>query len=502
MAGIGIKLNRFFAKSSVSSYVAGAGYSVITTVAPMIVVIADIMLMRWALGYTDGTTYNNRELFQVTILYIFMFTLLASSPFNAVLSKYVSDEIYKEQYSNIMAAFRVGIVVNMILNCVLIIPFTLHEYYVGHVDIIYILASIVCFIALSLTFYTVLYLSLCKDYGKISQFYIIGMAVAFILSLFLVRVIGMEITLAMIISLAVGFIVISSLSYALLRHYFSHNSRKYMDVIRYMCRFWKLVLANTFYTLGLFIHNFVFWNSGLRNVVANSFVCAESYDFATCLGMFTNLSASILFVSLIEMYFNQRYKDFSQSIIGGRLRDIKKTNARMFRMLTETLMSMVRIQFIVSTVIFLVCIIVLQRLGFSGMIIQLYPCLAAGYFMVYIMYAVFMFLYYFNDLDGALMTSLIFCLVTLAGSIVSMRLDVIWYGLGLVIGSFLAWTYGYFRLKYIENTLHIHIFCNGNILARVKGKRPSGEVYHGVVVEDRRGNEKAKNVKIKKQERR
>ena len=53
MAGIGIKLNKFFGKSSVSSYVAGAGYSVITTVAPMIVVIADIMLMRWALGYTD-----------------------------------------------------------------------------------------------------------------------------------------------------------------------------------------------------------------------------------------------------------------------------------------------------------------------------------------------------------------------------------------------------------------------------------------------------------------
>lgn len=499
MAGVGIKLNKFFGKSSVSSYVAGAGYSVITTVAPMLVVIAVIMLMRWALGYTDGTTYNNRELFQVTVLYIFMFSLLASAPFNAVLSKYVSDEIYKEQYSNIMAAFRVGLVLNMILNCGLIIPFTLREYYVGHVNILYILVSIVCFIALSLTFYTVLFLSLCKDYGKISQFYIIGMAVTFFLSLFLVKVVGIEITFAMLISLAVGFIVIASLAYALLRHYFSHNSRKYLDVIQYMFRFWKLVLANTFYTVGLFVHNFVFWNSGLRTVVANCFVCAESYDFATCLGMFTNLSSSILFVSLVEMHFNQRYKDFSQSITGGRLIDIKKTKARMFRMLIEMLMTMVRIQFIVSTVVFLVCIIVLQRLGFSGIIIQLYPCLAAGYFMVYIMYAVFMFLYYYNDLDGAMMTSLIFCLVTMAGSIVSMKLDVIWYGLGLVLGSFIAWTYGYFRLKYIENTLHIHIFCNGNILAKVKGKRPSGEVYHGVIVEDRQRYEKVKNVKLKKQ---
>ena len=258
-----------------------------------------------------GTTYNNRELFQVTILYIFMFTLLAQAPFNAVLSKYVSDEIFKEQYSNIMAAFRVGLLLDILLNCILVIPFTLHEYFVGRVDVIYILVSVICFIALSLTFYTVMYLSLCKDYGKISWFYIIGMIVAFVLSLILVYGAGMEVTLAMLLSLAVGFIVIASLSYALLRHYFAANSRQYLDVIRYILRFWKLVCANTLYTLGLFIHNFVFWTSGLRNIVADTFVCAESYDFATCLGMFTNISASVIFVSLIEMHFNARYKQYS-----------------------------------------------------------------------------------------------------------------------------------------------------------------------------------------------
>lgn len=490
MAGIGIKLNKFFGKSSVSSYVAGAGYSVMTTVAPMLVVIGDILLMRWALDYTDVTTYNNRELFQVTILYIFMFSLLAQSPFNAVLSKYVSDEIFKEQYSSIMAAFRVGLVLNLILNCVMLIPFTLHEYFIGHVDIVYILISIMCFVALSLTFYTVLYLSLCKDYGKISWFYVIGMAVAFVLSLVFVYVLGMEVTMAMLLSLAIGFLVIASLSYALLRHYFQNNSRKYGEVLKYIARFWKLVLANTFYTLGLFIHNFVFWTSGLSNVVVNTFVCAEPYDFATCLGMFTNISSSVLFVSLIEMHFNERYKQYSEAIIGGRLLDIKKTKSRMFRMLSELLMSLVRIQFIVSTVIFLVCIIVLQRMGFSGAVIQLYPCLAAGYFIVYIMYAMFMFLYYFNDLDGAMITSFIFMVCTFLGSLFSMRLDVIWYGLGLVFGSFVAWMYAYFRVKYLENNLHIHIFCNGNILPREKGKKPSSYVYNGVVVDNQKGGKK------------
>jgi uncharacterized membrane protein len=455
----------------------GSAYSVVTTITPMAVVIGNILLMRWALDYSETTTYNNRELFQVTILYIFMFSLIGQSPFNAVLSKYVADEIFKEQFENIRAAFNVGLFLNIILDCAMAIPFTLHEYYVGHVDIVYILVSIVCFIALSLTFYTIMFLSLCKDYGKVSLFYIIGMAAAFLLSYYFAKNLGMEVTLSMLLGLAIGFLLIAAVAYALLRQYFKKNSRHYFSVIKYICRFWKLVGANLFYTLGLFVHNFVFWTSSLRNVVANSFVCAESYDFATCIGMFTNLSSTVIFVVLVETNFNSRYKQYSEAIIGGRLIDIKKSKSRMMRMMSELLMSLVRIQFVVSIVLFLLCMIILQRLGFSGIVLQLYPCLAAAYFIVYIMYAAFMFLYYFNDLDGSLVTSLIFCVCTLLGSLVSMRLDVIWYGLGLLFGGFCGWTYAFFRLKHMENTLHIHVFCNGNILAQEKGKRPSGMIY-------------------------
>jgi uncharacterized membrane protein len=316
------------------------------------------------------------------------------------------------------------------------------------------------------------------------------MAAAFGLSIFFAQYIGMEVTMSMLLAMAIGFVLIAALAYALIRQYFRKNSRQYFDVIRYIFRFWKLVVANTFYTLGLFVHNFVFWTSTLRNVVANSFVCAESYDFATCIGMFTNLSSTVIFVVLIETHFNERYKQYSEAIIGGRLIDIRKTKSRMMRTLSELLMSLVRIQFVVSTVLFLVCTIILQRLGFSGTVIQLYPCLAAGYFVVYVMYAGFMYLYYFNDLDGSMITSLIFFAVTLLGSMVSMRFDIIWYGAGLLMGAFCGWTYAYFRLKYMEDTLYMHVFCNGNILARTKGKRPSGLVYNGTVLKNK--NKKTK----------
>ncbi|MBO5460100.1 MAG: hypothetical protein J5981_07660, partial [Lachnospira sp.] len=62
-------------------------------------------------------------------------------------------------------------------------------------------------------------------------------------------------------------------------------------------------------------------------------------------------------------------------------------------------------------------------------------------------------------------------------SIISSRTEPLWYGAGLVFGAFCGWTYGYFRLRWLEKNISSHIFCNGTIIKQVTGKRPSGQVY-------------------------
>ena len=146
-------------------------------------------------------------------------------------------------------------------------------------------------------------------------------------------------------------------------------------------------------------------------------------------------------------------------------------------MLADQIMSMVRIQFIISTVVFLICMLILQKLGYSGVVIQLYPCLAAGYFIMYIMYSTFCFCIILMILQVRLSHHFLFVLFTLIFSIISSKLDIIWYGAGLVLGSFIAWTYGYFRLKWLEKNIEYHIFCNGTILDQVVGDKPTSKVY-------------------------
>lgn len=476
MAGIGVKLNQIYGRNTLTTNIIGMGYSTALTIAPMLIVIVALYLMQSFLDFSS-VDYTTRELFSCSVLYIFIFSLLTSSPFNSVLSRYMSDVIYAETYEDILPCYYIGMVFNIGFSALVGIPFCVHEYLVGKVDLLYVFTGYCGFVALVLVFYSMLYLSICKDYKKISLFFIFGMAGAVFLSMVFVKILGWGITYGMLMGLVIGFWLIACLEFAVVRSYFRENSGKYREVLRYFKEFWPLAVTNFLYTLGMYVHNFVFWTTDLRMVVAKSFVCVTTYDMATCLAMFTNVSASVIFISRVEMNFHERYKAYSEAVIGGRGADIEISKKRMFRLLSEELMSLTRIQFMITLVVFLLCTIFLPRFGFGGMTMRIYPCLAAGYFILFLMYAEIIFLYYFNDQKGSVITGLSFCLGTLVGSVVATQLPELWYGMGLVVGSFIGWTVAYRRLQWMEKNLDVHIFCGGHLLTRRKGSCPSSKVY-------------------------
>lgn len=476
MEGIGKKLSRIFEKSTITTYLVGFGYSSMSTVTPMFVIILNILLMGHFLGF-NRLGIMERELFSCTVLYIFIFALLTCSPFNSVLSKYMSDVIFEERYEDIRPCYYLGLLMNLSLSCLLGIPFCLREHFVGKVDVFYVFTGYCGYIALVLVFYSMVYLSIAKDYQKISLFYTIGMVWAFFFSLFLRFIMGWGIRESMLFALMTGFYLIAFLEIALVKRYFTKNSNRYKSVLRYFKKYWQLVAANFCYILGLYIHNFVFWTTDMRMVLAETFVCNQPYDMATCLAMFTNISATVIFIARVEMYFHDKYKNYSESVIGGRGADIDIAKTEMFRQLSSELMSLARIQFIITSIVYLFCVAVLLRLGFSSLTLRIYPCLVAGYFIVFLMYSEIIFLYYYNDLTGATLTSAVFCIVTCLGSILSSRLPEIWYGLGVVLGAFSGFTIAYFRLRFMERHLDRHIFCEGSLLKPGAGTQPPGKVY-------------------------
>ncbi len=476
MAGIGVRLNKIFEKNTLTTDLLGFFYSTLVTVAPMFVIIINLVLMEYFLKFST-LGFAQRELFSCTVLYIFIFSLLTASPFNAVLSRYMSDVIYEERYQDILPCYYVGMILNIALSCLVGIPFCLWEHFVGGVSVAYVFAGFWGYISLVLVFYSMIYLSICKDYQRIAQYYGAGMLLAFLLSLFFRYILHWGIPQSMLAALDAGFFLTAVLENALVKRYFKKNSNRYKPVLKYFKKYWQLVVTNFLYILGLYVHNFVFWTTDMRMVVVKSFVCNQPYDMASCLAMFTNISATIIFIARVEMHFHEKYKLYSEAVIGGRGADIQNTKRRMFRQLASELMTLARIQFIISVVVYLICMVVLPGLGFSGMTLKIYPSLAAGYFILFLMYSAIIFLYYFNDLTGAVWTSVLFFLVTWIGSILAARQSPIWYGAGVIAGSFVGWTAAYLRLRWVEKHMDVHVFCRGTLIPRGKGKKPSGKVF-------------------------
>lgn len=475
MAGIGVKLNKIYEKNTLTSDLYGFVYSTLVTIGPMLVVMTAVLLMRYILGFSM-LGYAERKLYSCTVLYMFLFAFLVVALFNPVLSRYLSDTLYDERYDDILPSFYMGFFMTLLAGCCIGVPFCLHEHFVGGVPIYYVFTSFSGYICLIMVVYGMTFLSITKDYKRISQIFFVGMLFAVLLSMALCYLFGMEGTYSALLGLTLGFLIIASLEYGQVRHFFKVNSGQYRLLLSYYKKYWQLILTNFLYVLGLYIHNFVFWTTDLGTVVAKSFICAEPYDVATCVAMFTNIAASVIFISRVEMRFRFRYKAHTEAVIGGRWMDIRTTQRRMFRQVSDELFNLVRIQFIVSVILYFLVILFMPRMGYGGLVMEFYHCLAAGYFVLFIMYAAILFLFYFNDLSGALIVSALFCMIVFIGSLICVRLPYLWGGLGVFAGSLTGFIVAYFRLRWIEHNFDTHTFCTGRILKPALGVRPSGKV--------------------------
>ncbi len=476
MAGIGLKLNRIYRKNTVTTNIIGFFYSTVITIAPVLVVIITLVLMQYALKF-NTVRYADRELFSCTVLYVFIFSLLTAAPFNPVLSRYMSDVIFEERYEDVQPCHRVGLLTNICFSSFFAIPFCIWEHIVGKVPIYYVFTGYCCFVGLVMVFYNMLYLSICKEYRLISLYFLVGMVSSFLMSLFLRYVLNVSVTYSMLLALAVGFLLTAALEWAKIHQFFPENSEEYKRVFEYFGKYWQLILINFLYTLGLFIHNFVFWGTDMATHLVKTFVCNQPYDMATCLAMFTNISASVIFISRVEMYFHERYRNYADAVFGGRGLDIQNTKKRMFRQLASELMTLVRLQFTVSVFIYLFFVIFLPRMGYAGIVMRIYPMVAAGYFVLFLMYAEIIFLYYFEDLNGALFTALCFCVSTYFASLAATKMSHIFFGFGIWIGAVIGFIVAYIRLRWMEHHINEHMFCRGNIMRRSKGIKPSPKVF-------------------------
>ena len=476
MAGIGFELKKIFKEESLGSVAAGVGYSTVVTIGPTVIIIGVIIALYIVLGFFS-ISYSERELMSSTILYAFIFSVIITAPFNAVISRYIADKIYYEKYEDILPSFYSGLVTCLTIGTIMGIPFLLHEWLTGNVPFVYVWCTYGMFVNLIIVFFASNYLVATKEYKIIAVYFGTGMLLAFVVAALLYYTVGCRTIDSVLYGLTVGFMLIAFLTFAYIRKYFHVNSKNYRGFFYYCKKHKKIFLTNLLYTLGLYIHNFVFWNTENRIIVADTYISSPAYDMASCLAMFTNISMIVMFTVMAETKFHDIYQKYNESVIGSTYAKIKLNRRRMVRLLIQQISYLIMIQAVISTILFLMANAFLPRLGFSGLTITIYSLLSAAYLAIFSTYCSIIFLFYFDDNVGSLMTAAIFTVMVFAGTMVTKNLTPELYGAGPLFGGLCGWTYSYFRIRYLEKHFDKHIFCNVRVVSESKEKLPDNLIY-------------------------
>ncbi len=474
MAGIGVELKKIYSKNNLSNIAVGTAYSSMVTVGPILLIVTILILMYAVLGF-NYINIADRELLSTTILYIFIFCGILISPFNSVFSRYIADKIYQRKGDDILPSYYTGIVIACGIGTLAAAPMVYRLIFIAYIDVPYVVAAYVFWMSMIIMYFSLIYIHATKDYKTIFLFFALGMSIAFLVSYVLRNYV--DTIHSLIYGLSAGFFCVAFLEFAQVRRWFKSDGKNYTECLHYLWEFRRLFISNGLYTFGLYIHNFVFWFSDGSIVIAKTFLNHPVYDMATCIAMFSNISTTIIFIVMAETQFHDEYQQYMQSVIGGTYRLIQKNKNVMFRTLAQQILRLVAIQSMITAVMFLIAVAFLPKLFFSSMIIQIYPVLSIGYFILFLMYCLIIYLYYFNDQFGCMIISTIFCTTTLITTIFTREMDITFYGLGFVIGSLFAFTYGFFRVRYIEDRINEHIFCKGIQVKPIKKGKVESVVY-------------------------
>lgn len=471
MAGIGFELKKLFRKEGIISTVFAGVYATVVTIGPTIMVILALNLMYFLLPYTR-VTYYEREVLSSTILYVFVFSLIISSPINIILSRYTADKIYQEKYDSILSALDMGNLLLALLTLLTGVPFGAAMYFIGKLPMYYVFISWLFYLGLAFTFYYMTFITLLKEYKKITYSFLFSLLIGILFSCVAVFWWDFSVMDGILDALAISFNLIAMLLMARLRRNFRDHDRKNTEVLKYFKEHWRLFASNAFYTLGLYSHNFVFWFfSSYRVTVAKVFISAPVYDVVTYLAMLSNISVLVIFVVNVETKFHTAYKLYCESVIGASGKDILKAKNNMIEVLRRELLYIIQIQMVVNICIFVLVIAFAADLGITGRILTMYPVMSLAYMILYLVQCMMIFQFYLDDAKGAAFVGFVFMAGTIAGSYIAVDFPPVFAGSGVLFGAFLGFTTCFFRIRSKLIHLDEHIYCRGNVVGVEEKKR-------------------------------
>jgi len=245
---------------------------------------------------------------------------------------------------------------------------------------------------------------------------------------------------------------------------FQYNDGSYFYFLKYYKEVKELAISSMFYSITLFIHNIIIWFSPIGVLIANTYICAPSYDMASFFAMLTILPSTVLFVVNAETNFYDKYVEYVTILSGaGTLRELEDSRVELKNILYFELSFIVEMQFMITIISMFLARYIFPYLGISSEIYGYFGFLAIGYFCLIMVNLVTVFMFYF-DARNEVAKIMSFLLVSnILCTYITLLLGQKFYGMGTLVASFLSFIYALLTLRKIMINLNYRLYCSNPI---------------------------------------
>lgn len=466
MAGIGFELKKLFKGKGLLSNVKAYIYSVLVSLGPFILATIMIVSIQLMLVFMDKPL-REKELFIATVIYAFIFAQIITAGFTMIITRFVSDMLYSRKLEYILPSLYGIIMLVIPIAAVSSILFLWRSPLPPELKLV----SYLLFMEIIITYLMMVYLTALKDYMKIVKAFSWGVGSTLALSYVFLRFTSLDTVLGMIIAMNIGFLVIISLLQSYLRSFFKTKSgmgpRKYFYFLTYFDRYYSLFFMSFFYTLGLYIHNFLFWGSSLGVTISSTYIYAPTYDVPSFYAFLSVMPSMVVFVVSLETSFYEKYRTYYSLITGkGTFADIENARKSMSWVLWSEIRNVMELQIFFSLVFIVAGFYFLPAIGISSLSFDIFLLLVIGAYCNIILLVIILALLYFEDRRGAMFISAVFLVSNSLFTTGTIYIGERAYGFGFFIAAFLSLVTALIELRIYLRNIHYHTFSGQPIIQK------------------------------------
>ncbi|VVD59615.1 histidine kinase [Pandoraea morbifera] len=347
MAGIGFELRRLLRSDTLSGTIAAYGYAGIIGAGPLLLSMLGVVLV----GLMSLTYLHPREVlaqFQVSVTYLIATSVIATGVIQLAFARYLSDRLFVGEPQAVVPSFNaVSLVTTVVLGALGLI---LAETCFARQPLAYRWLMWIGLVLLGNLWIVVLFLTSVKQYRAILGVFCGGCSLCVVCAVLLGRF-GLA-------GLLGGFVightfVLLGLTAIVVRQYRTTTWLSWAVFVPRNVRF-SLIGVGVCFALGVWVDKLMFWawpTTGMA--VIGPLRASPFYDLPVFLSYLCVIPGMAVFLLRIETDFAEAYAGFFDAVRhGGTLRQISSARVLMVRAVRAGLYEIVKVQAIVTLLIF------------------------------------------------------------------------------------------------------------------------------------------------------